>query len=262
MFRHPNEFGYIKRDKAYERHSSMLSLPPRWRTAAQARNAIARQLKERHFLRLHALALFAWTMGIGFLMSKLAFASGIQTLLARYLITGITAYLGFLLGVRLWLWFIDAVMDKNRSKPDAGDMIDLVEVQLDIADMATGSSGETLGGLGEGIGAAAGEGCVPILILGLLAIIAALLFSLIGPELLIEIAFEAVLAGSLVSTMRLGREPDWLWTVFRKTIWTFLIIMVLMMGFAKYAQKHYPEAKTTKQVIQQILPQKDLKKPR
>jgi hypothetical protein len=233
----------------------MLNLPPRWRTAAQARNAIAKQLQERHFLRLHALALFAWTMGIGYLMSKLAFATGIQTLPARYLITGITAYLGFLLGVRLWLWFVDAVMDRSRDEPGAGDLLDVVEVQLDIADMASGSSGEVLGGLGEGIGAAAGEGCVPILILGLLAIVATLLFALIGPELLIEVAFEAVLAGSLVSTMRLGHEPDWLWTVFRKTIWTFLIIMVLMMGFGKYAQKHYPEAKTTKQVIQQILSQ-------
>lgn len=46
----------------------MLHLPDRWRSAAQARNAVARQLMERHFLRLHALALFAWTMAIGYLM--------------------------------------------------------------------------------------------------------------------------------------------------------------------------------------------------
>ena len=234
----------------------MLHLPDRWRNAAHAKNAVAKQLKERHFLRMHALVLFAWTMTVGYLMSKLTFSTGMQSLPARYFITGITAYLGFLLGVRLWLWFVDAAQDRNRTELDAGDMLDLVEAPFDIADISTGSSADVLGGLGDGLGAAA-EGCVPILIIGLIAIIAALLFVLIGPELLIEIAFEAVLAGSLVSTMRLGREPDWLWTAFRKTIWIFLIIMLFMMGFGKYAQKHYPEAKTTKQVIQKILPQSE-----
>ncbi|MES2047394.1 MAG: hypothetical protein V4447_03255 [Pseudomonadota bacterium] len=240
----------------------MLRLPERWRNPAHARNAVARQLRERHFLRMHALALFAWTVAIAYLTSKLTFANGMQSLPARYFITGISAYLGFLIGVKLWLWYVDATEDKNRDEPDAGDMLDLVEAQFDIADFASSSSGDVLGGVGDGIGAAAGEGCVPVLIIALLAIVAALLFALVGPELLIEIAFEAVLAGSLVSTMRLGREPDWLWAAFRKTIGTFLIIMLLMMGFGKYAQKHYPEAKTTKQVIQQILPPKDLKKQR
>lgn len=231
----------------------MLRLPPHWRSADQARNAVARQLKERYFLRAHALALFAWTMGIGFLMSKLTFASGMQSLPARYFLTGITAYLGFLLGVRLWLWFVDASKDRGSDKLDAGDTLDLVDMSLELGDSAAGSSADVLGGLGEGIGAAAGEGCLPVLFIGLLALVAALLFSFIGPELLIEMAFEAVLAGSLVSTMRLGREPDWLWAALRKTIGTFLIIMLLMMGFGKYAQKNHPEAKTTKQVFQQIL---------
>jgi hypothetical protein len=231
----------------------MLRLPARWRTAAHARNAVAKQLKERHFLRLHALALFAWTMAIGYLMSKLCFATGMQSLSARYFITGITAYLGFLLGIRLWLWFVDAATNRGGSKLDAGDKLDLVEVPIDIADAATGSSGEFLGGVGDGIGAAVGEGCVPILFIGLLGLAAAVLFAVIGPELLIEIAFEAVLAGSLISTMRLGREPDWLWTAFRKTIWIFLVIMLFMMGFGQYAQKHYPEASTTKQIIQEIM---------
>ena len=236
----------------------MLQLPSRWRNAVHAKNAVATQLKARYLLRVHALALFAWTFGIGYLMSKLIFATGIQSFSVRYLIIGLSAYLGFLLGVRIWLWFVDATEARNNNGLDACDVLDLTEASFDVADLAGGVSGDVAGGIGDGIGAAAGEGCVPILVIGLFALIAAVLFAMVGPELLIEIAFEAVLAGSLVSTMRLGREPNWLATVFRKTIWIFLIIMFAMMMFGKYAQKFYPEAKTTKEVIHQIMQRDEL----
>ena len=237
----------------------MLQLPARWRTAAHAKNAIASQLKRRYFLRAHALALFAWTFAIGYLVSKLSFAAGIQTLSIRYFVTGISAYLGFLLGVRIWLWFVEAHNGRNNVDLDAGDMLDLTDASFDIANMSSEGAGDILGGVGDGIGAAAGDGCLPILVIGIVVIIAAMLFAFVGPELLVEIAFEAVLAGSLVGAMRLGREPDWLWTVFRKTVWTFLILILLMMMFGKYAQKHYPEAKTTKEVIHQIMQQNELR---
>ena len=236
----------------------MLQLPSRWRTAAHARSAVANQLQSRYLLRVHALALFAWTFGIAYLMSKLIFATGIQSFSLRYLFIGLSAYLGFLLGVRIWLWFVDATEAKNNSVLDACDALDLTEASLDVADFTGGISGDIAGGIGEGIGAAAGEGCAPILVIGLFAIIGAILFAILGPELLIEIAFEAVLAGSLVSAMRLGREPNWLWAVFRKTIWIFLIIMFAMMMFGKYAQKNYPEAQTTKEVIHQIMHKDEL----
>lgn len=242
----------------------MLQLPKRWRTAVQARNIVASQLHARYFLRLHALALFAWTFGIGYLVSKLIFATGIKSFPLRYLIIGLCAYLGFLLGVRIWLWFVEATQTNDRisNELDAGDVLDLTSASLDVADFASGATGDVVGGIGEGL-SAAGEGCVPILVIGAFALIVAILFAILGPELLIEIAFEAVLAGSLVGAMRLGREPHWLSAVFRKTIWTFLIIMFAMMLFGKYAQKNYPDALTTKEVIHQIMhaPEPSTKKP-
>lgn len=236
----------------------MLQLPSRWRSAVHARNAVATQLKARYLLRVHALALFAWTFAIGYLMSKLMFVTGMQPFTLRYLIVGLSTYLGFFLGIRIWLWIVDATDAKTNNGLDACDVLDLTEASFDVADLASGVSGDIAGDIGDGIGAAAGEGCVPILVIGLFALIAAALFAMLGPELLIEIAFEAVLAGSLVSTMRLGREPNWLATVFRKTIWTFLIIMFVMMMFGQYAQKYYPDAKTTKEVIHQFIQHKDL----
>lgn len=230
----------------------MLRLPARWRSAGQARLIVANQLKARHFLRLHAFMLFGWTFGIAYLMSQLAFASGIPTLSERYLLTGTTGYLAFLLGVRIWLWYVDAMNERSGTEINGADALDIVDVTSDVASVAADGVGDVIGGIGEGIGSA-GEGCLPILLVGLAALVAVLLVWLFGPELLIEIAFEAVLAGSLVGTMRLGREPDWLSAAFRKTILIFLGILFAMLVFGRYAQKRYPQATTTRQVMHHIM---------
>lgn len=214
---------------------------------------MANHLKARHFLRLHAFLLFVWTFGSAYMISRMLFAAGVETMSTRYALSSTAGYLVFLLGVRIWLWHVGAVHENGHAGLDAGDAVDIVDLASDLPlDAVAEGAGEAISGLGESLGAAAGEGCIPVLVIGLLAIAVALLFALAGPELLIECAFEAVLAGSLVAAMRLGREPDWLWTVFRKTIWIFLVIALAMILFGKYAQKHYPKANTMKQVIQQM----------
>ena len=176
----------------------------------------------------------------------------------RYMLSDVVAYLAFLLGMRIWLWHVGAMDDHSASELDAGDVLDIVDLTTNVAGEIAGSADGALGGLSDGIGAASGEGCLPVLLIGLLVIVIALVVALAGPELLIEVAFEAVLAGSLVGAMRLGREPDWLWAVFRKTIWIFLAILFAMLLFGKYAHKSYPRATTTKQVIHLMLGHNDV----
>jgi hypothetical protein len=221
----------------------MLQLPVRWKTAAQARHAVASQLHARHFLRVHAFILFVWTFCIGNLTSKVGLALGLQTLTARYMLGGLSGYFAFLLGVRVWLWYVDVADDRTTGIFENADVLELA------ARGTAEAGGDIVGLIGEGIGASAAEGCLPMIVLGILTIIAVALMAVFGPELLIEVAFEAVLAGSLVGAMRLGREPDWLWAAFRKTIWIFLFVIFLMAAFGGFAQKHYPSATTTKQVI-------------
>jgi len=141
---------------------------------------------------------------------------------------------------------IDGLRARDLFQSAPGDAGELV---VDGVEGVVESSGEIIGALGEGMGAAAGEGCLPLLIVAVLLAIGAVLLSFLGPELLIDIAFEAILAGSLVSFMRLGREPDWLLRLIKKTLVVFLLITGAMLMFGRYAQKHYPEAKTTREVF-------------
>jgi len=220
----------------------MLRLPKRWNSAEQARNAVASQLRARFFLRLHAFALFAWTVGVAYAASKMAFALGVPTFTERYMLSGTIGYLAFLLGVRIWLWHINVPSEDNVSL-----VVDRNDGAIEIPNI-----GDVINVIGEGA-SATGEGCLPIILLTLVTIIFAIFVAMFGPEFLIEVAFEAVLAGSLISAIRLGREPDWLATTCRKTIWIFAIVMLAMAAFGHFAQKNYPQATTARQVIHQMM---------
>ncbi|MBS0308368.1 MAG: hypothetical protein JSS58_05290 [Proteobacteria bacterium] len=256
----------------------MLTLPKRWRNPLQARNAIAGQLRTRYFLRVHAFLLFAWTFGLSWLLAKFLLFIGHGTLWQRYAITCIAGYLLFLLGMRIWLSYVGAVRD---SFGDSIGNVDLLDVDLPAgsgggspgwsggggsfdgggasADVEVGgaamhhaadSGGKLLDGLGEIGDVGDADGCLPVLVIGLVILLLGLLFVLFGPELLIEVAFEAVLAASLVSAVRLGRSPDWMSVVLKKTAWLFLLALCLMVWFGKYAEKHYPQAQSVRQLLQ------------
>lgn len=258
--------------------SNMLTLPKRWRYPFQARSAVAGQLRSRYFLRVHAFLLFAWTFGLSWLVAKSLLWMGHGTLWQRYAITCVVGYLLFLLGMRIWLSYVGAIRDSfgdidvssvdlpsgsGGGSPgwsggggsfDGGGASADFEVGGAALDHAAESGGKLLDGIGD-IGDVGGDadGCLPILVIGLVVLLLGLLFVLFGPELLIEVAFEAVLAGSLVSAVRLGRRPDWMWVVVKKTAWLFILALCLMVWFGKYAEKHYPQAQNVRQLLSIIM---------
>lgn len=249
----------------------MLTLPKRWRHPWQARSAVANQLRSRYFLRVHAFLLFVWTFGLSWLVAKFLLLMGPAALWQRYAITCVVGYLLFLLGMRIWLSYVGAIRDTlgqldgadlqlpsgsgggNPSLSGGGGSFDGggASGNFDLADGVLDKAGSGGGKLIDGIGDAVdGDGCLPILVIGLVLFLLALLFILFGPELLIEVAFEAVLAGSLVSAVRLGRRPDWMLVVVKKTAWLFVIVLCAMVWFGKYAEKHYPQAQSVRQLLQ------------
>ncbi|HEY8024658.1 MAG TPA: hypothetical protein VIF60_08845 [Burkholderiaceae bacterium] len=227
----------------------MIQLPGRWRSESNARKLVAAQLNARHTLRVHALILFLWTLLIAVATARAAYSIGITSLVSRYFITCLAGYGGFICGVALWLRYVNATEGMRNRDLMESDPLYLGRIAIDGVEVAADASGEIVGALGEGF-LTGGEGCLPFLVIGGVAIICTLLFVFLGPELLIDIAFEAVLAASLVGFMRLGREPDWLLRLVKKTIGIFLLVLVAMVVFGKYAHKHYPQATTTREVLQ------------
>lgn len=253
----------------------MLTLPKRWRYPFQARTAVASQLRSCYFLRVHAFLLFVWTFGLSWLVAKLLLLMGHGNLWQRYAITCVAGYLLFLLGMRIWLSYVGAIRDSFGNADfsgadlpsgsgggtpgwnggggsfDGGGASADFEVGGAAIDHATEGGSKLLDGIGDVGGDA--DGCLPILVIGLVVVLLGLLFILFGPELLIEVAFEAVLAGSLVSAVRLGRTPDWIWVVVKKTAWLFILALCLMVWFGKYAEKHYPQAQSVRQLLHIIM---------
>lgn len=228
----------------------MLRFRQRWRNALEARRAVSATLTARHSLRLHSLVLFFWTIFAGTLVSHLLHGLGMASLSERYVLACAASYGAFLFGVRVWLWHVDALPDEQESAVDAADLPNLIEMGIDGAELA----GEAIGDAGEASAAVVGEGGVAALALIVLALAATVIILLTGPELLIDVAFEAVLAGSLIGTIRLGYEPDWFLRVLARTWWIFLLAAILMAGFGRYAHRHYPEAATLAEILTAMRP--------
>jgi hypothetical protein len=227
----------------------MLRFTQRWRDAQEARKAVSATLTARHSLRLHSFVLFFWTVFAGTMLSHLLHGLGMFALAERYALACVASYVAFLLGVRVWLWHVEALPENQECAGSPIDLPDALELGVDGAELAGGA----VEGVGETATATVGEGGVAALALVALALAATVVILLLGPEMLIDVAFEAILAGSLIGAIRLGREPDWFLRVLAKTWWVFLLAAILMVGFGKYAQRHYPDATTLAEVLSQAL---------
>ena len=225
----------------------MLKFVLQWRDMRRARKALSTMLKERHPLRLHSFMLFFWTVFAGTLVSHALPQVGMYSLSERYALACGIGYGAFLLGVRVWLWHVEALREELEGEDQSlGYVPDLIEMSVDGAELIGG----TVEGLGESAGAISGEG-VAVLPIILIAVGATIAVLVLGPEILIDAAFEAILAGSLIGAMRLGREPDWFWRVLVKTWWVFLLAAALTVAFGNYAQHRYPNATTLSEVLTQ-----------
>jgi hypothetical protein len=241
----------------------------------EARNIVARNLAGRFFLRFHASLILLWTFGVGLLATRLLSLLHVDSMPWRYCLSVWIAYLGFLLAIRVWLWYagysrhlrgrvdFDVPMPSGSSQVESanvlqgqgGDSIGAgASHDFGVADLGGGhdsgmieAAGHIAQGAGEGLVGAAGEGCLPVIIVGLaIAAVLGLVFSaawMIGavPEVLVDVAFDAVLTAGLIRITNNMRETDWTASVFRRTWIPVAIVLIVLMIFGAWAQHRYPE---------------------
>ena len=70
-----------------------------------------------------------------------------------------------------------------------------------------------------------------------------------GPDILAEAAFGALLAGGLAKRTKNETAVGWIAGVVKKTWWPFAVVLVVAFFLASYAQQHYPAAHTLKQAF-------------
>lgn len=119
-----------------------------------------------------------------------------------------------------------------------------------------GKVGDVVGDIGGGDG----EGCLiafaVMIVIGIvaLAIGGAVFVISAGPEILIDAAFEALLAGGLIKAARRMHDPDWFGSVIRATWIPFVVVLVLAVAFALTAAALVPQAKTFGEVMSAVMP--------
>ncbi len=119
-----------------------------------------------------------------------------------------------------------------------------------------GKVGDVVGDIGGGDG----DGCLIafgiMIVIGLfvLAIGGAFFIISMGPEILIEAAFNALLAGGLIKSGAKVSDPDWIGSVIKATWIPFAIVLVMAWIFAGMADALLPQAQTFDDVWRAVWP--------
>ena len=122
----------------------------------------------------------------------------------------------------------------------------------DVLPAVGGSGGSSGSGGGWGIDLGDGEGLLVLLLalLVLLAVVGGAAWLIwIGPEVLVEAAFEAMLAGGLVKSLHDAGSGGWVGRVLWKTLLPFGLVTAAAVAFAAVGQSAYPDARTFRDVV-------------
>ena len=224
------------------------------------RTVFISKLKKRFSLRLHMTLILMATAMAGVSASKLLLIAGLDNPAIRYPLTVLFAYCVFFVAIKFWLWIIvgsAAVQTRlaGLSMPDISSVSlpDGVSSASDVAFSGGGGkfsgagssasfgdavpSGGPSGGSSPGGGLGSldidlddGIGIIIVLILLALLLIAVfgagayLIYQ--APAILSEVAFDSVLAVSLVQKSKKLQDPDWIGSVFKATWKEFAIILL------------------------------------
>jgi hypothetical protein len=227
--------------------ASLMNEPKKWRSRARA--ALEGYFQKRSFPRLMLGLILLVTGLVGGTVSYGLLHAGVHPMWLRYPVAVLVAYAVMLALVRLWI-----EIEQHRFDPDdpaLRDAIRHVEERDLVAEAETvepedaksgvtaskKKSGFNLGDLGslDGCGDLGGcgdvEGCVPLLLVGVvLGLVAVLAITLAGaPVLLAEIFLDAFLIGALYRRLRVPAKENWLATAVRKT-WKSALITAVLLG--------------------------------
>jgi len=223
------------------------------------RTVFISKLKRRFSLRLHMTLILMATAMAGVSASKLLLIIGLDNPAIRYPLTVLLAYCVFFIAIKFWLWIIvgSAAVQTSAAGQSASDIS-----SVSLPDGAASSASDTAfgggGGKFSGAGSSASFGdAVPsggssggsssgggigsldlddgIGIIVVFILLALLLIAVFGagaymiyqaPAILSEVAFDSVLAVSLVRKSKKLHDPDWIGSVFKATWKEFAIILL------------------------------------
>jgi hypothetical protein len=214
------------------------------------------------------------TTATGLIASKLLLLAGLTSIPVRYPLAVILAYLVFLGMMRMWVGYV--LIDKPARRRSISNW-DLTSV--DVPEFGGGSASESsfaFGGGDSGGGGASdawgpadaipsggsssgGGSSFPSLGLdidlddgiGILVVLAALVLAIFGaggyliyvaPEILPDIAFNALLAGCLTGAVKRAETKGWVHSVFRSTWIPLTIVLLMTIGLAVMIHRHCPGA--------------------
>lgn len=230
---------------------------------------------QRHQLfmpRLQMILILFLTGCVGFLSSVLFLHSGILQMWLRYPLAILSAYIVFLLLLRLWLAVYRLQSDKNLNVN-----VDLpIDVDVGITSSANGEfnfggggdfgGGGAGGNWGDSISSPSGDSSsifdgisldmdledIGLLVIAVIVLIGGFVASLyvvyIAPFLLAELLIDGVLLNGLYKRLKHIERNHWLQTAVRKTIIPMLL-SILFFGIAGGAlQRVVPAAKSVGEV--------------
>lgn len=177
--------------------------------------------------------------------------AGVNQLALRYVVAVGSAYFVFLVLVRIWLAYVGS---GGNGYDFTGDALD---IGSNVVPDTTAPRFHGSGAKGSWTDALSGGGSgdlddLVVIVLLVVFVVClcgfAIYFIYTAPALLSEAAFEAALAASLVRQAK-NAAGGWMPSIWRATMWPFLIVLVLSGLLGWVAQKRCPEAKRLRDAI-------------
>jgi len=196
----------------------------------RARRGLSRYFEQKRSPRSMLSLIILVTAMAGFGISFGLLKSGVTSMGLRYPLSVLAAYAVFLGLIRIWV-----EIEKQHIDPEDAEIKAAIAGAKDPSRVSLDASpGWTrfLDGIDIPSGID-GEGCLVLLVLGLIVCLVVALFSLIGeaPVLFAEVFIDVALAGLLYKRLRTAANEHWLGTAIRKT-WGYVIATAVLLSVA------------------------------
>jgi hypothetical protein len=185
-------------------------------------------------IRLHLLAILTAMTVFGAIFNRLLLKFGFDDLADRNFFVMTASYISFFAFIKMWLNFLSR--DVYRLKDAAHLKEDRVKDE-----QSSGSWWNILNFDSPEISGEAAAFFAVIIVIILLILVGAWI-SIEGPTILIDAAFDASLSVSLIRASSNLVSGNWQGGVFKRTIWPFLLMLVLSTLIITIMTLHCPNA--------------------
>lgn len=221
------------------------------------RGAARKLLESRFALRWH-MTLILWMAALwAFLGSLLLLGAGVTSLAVRYPLVAVIGYVGFIAGVRLWLWYIASALAPARGSSDwnaFGEVADALDhgaatPAAEAGELAAAGGGSGGGGGGGDLSVDGDAGAALLIIIVVVVAVAAVGGAVIwilvqAPLILVEAALPLLAAGVLRRRSQRLDQGGWTGGVVRMTFVPFVLVMLVAVGLGFALESLCPGAAT------------------